>query len=175
MKIFYPHLLIVTLILFFSSCSVNDNWTSGTLDFRMSAVTDQTGYFLDSKTIYPENITVNGYVSDFQFRSAQIVVSGVGANDILPGDELVDVRVYVDNITPLQLGDISVYTNNNGEVVAYISGNDLNSYLFHAIENMRQFGNSRISVDGYLYHGNTRIPGARLFIDFYNDLDVNVQ
>lgn len=166
--------LMLLSVLLLSSCQ-KDTWRQGTLDYKFTPLTDRNGYFEGRQVTYPEDISITGYanqINDFNFLGSVVAVTG----DLVAGDVIRGLVIDIDGLEPYSFSNIPVYKN--GEVITIAdSRNNVAFYNFmmNAFSYMRHTGKQDIIVSGYLLdqYGYS-VPNARIEVDIYNDLDVNV-
>jgi hypothetical protein len=166
--------LMLLSVLLLSSCQ-KDTWRQGTLDYKFTPTTSRNGYFEERQVAYPEDISITGYanqINDFSFLGSVVEVTG----DLQIGDVIRGLVLDIDGVGQFSFPNIPVYKN--GEVITIAdSRNNVAFYNFmmNAFNYMRNTGKQDIIVSAYLEDRyGYAVPGARVEVNIYNDLDVNV-
>lgn len=166
--------LMLLSVLLLSSCQ-KDTWRQGTLDYKFTPTTSRTGYFEERQVAYPEDISITGnasQINDFSFLGSKVMVTG----DLLAGDVIRGLVVDIDGVGQFTFPDI-VITQSGWSYYIVDSGSRVEYYNFmmNAFNYMRQSGKQDIIVSGYLQDQyGYAVQGARVEVNIYNDLDVNV-
>jgi hypothetical protein len=174
MKRIFPLILIAFLSLLLSSCT-EDSWTTGTLDYTFRPQTSSSGYFEAGSIYYPADISTNDYanaINDFYMVSSFVQITG----ELKRGDVIHGLRIDIDGVGKYDFNDIPIYEDNEYFVLVDSSKNrDFYNFMYNAFNQMKFSGKHDIIVSGFLYDKNGyTVPGSKVQIEFYNDLNVNV-
>lgn len=166
--------LMLLSVLLLSSCE-KDSWTQGTLDYKFVPITSRNGYFEERQVAYPEDISIPGRVSrinDFSFLGSKVMVTG----EVLAGDVIHGLMIDIAGVGQYTFPDIPV-TQSGWSIYIVDSGirSDYYNFMMNAFSYMRSSGKQDIIVSGYLVDQyGYAVQNARVEVDLYNDLDVNI-
>ena len=169
-------LLIASLSLFLSSC-VQDSWTDGTLDYTFSPKTDSYGYFTSNGVYYNSDIYINtyaNYINYFNFNRSVVKISG----NFYAGDLIDGLEIDIDRVGVYRIPSFAITSNNVDQEITIVDSyydSSFNSFMAQAFNVMSTYGSHDVIVRGYvLNRNNSPVVNCQVYVDFYNDLDVNV-
>jgi len=161
-------------VLLLSSCA-KDTWTQGTLDYKFVPITSRNGYFEERQVAYSEDIAIQGRASrinDFNFLGSKVMVTG----DVLAGDVIRGLMIDIAGVGQYSFPDIPV-TQSGWSIYIVDSSTraDYYNFMLDTFGALRASGKQDIIVSGYLQDQyGYAVQNARVEVDLYNDLDVNV-
>lgn len=178
-KVNYLLTLVAFLVVFFTSC-VEDTWTTGTLDYRLSTTTGTSGYFEGGDIFYSSDLKLNSYAEYINhFNSTRAILKITG--DFYVGDVISGLELDVDGVGIYRFGNIQITPSDIGNYITIADSysyddSAFNNYMYNVFDYMSRYGKHDVMISGFLYDRNgVPISGTPIDFYFYNDLDVNVR
>ncbi len=165
--------LIACLTLLLSSC-VENSWTDGTLDYSFSPTTDSKGYFEGRAVLYTNSIkldTYADYINSLNMKRSILDITG----DFYAGDAIDGLELDVDGVGVYRFSTIYIPTGNTKVTFDSYYDSNFGEFMSRAFDYMSSSGMHDIIASGFLVNKNGGVvSNSRINLDFYNDLNVNI-